>query len=152
MKRDPYAIYFFSQADEYSVFSNFAYVPFYWNGRLCKTLEHPYQASKFPDHPEYQEKIYSTKNPADAYRLSQTEEYCIRSDWKKVKLDIMRELLYEKFIQNEDLKEMLLATGDRTLIEDSSSNYYWGCGKNGTGKNMLGILLMELREKFRDNI
>jgi ribA/ribD-fused uncharacterized protein len=149
MQRDSHAIYFYSKSDDYFLLSNFGYAPFYWNNKLCRTVEHPYQAAKYSDYPEYQEKIMNIKTPADACRLGQTDEYSIRSDWSEVKLNIMRELLYEKFTQNEDLKELLLETGNSTLIEDSGSNYYWGCGKNGTGKNWLGVLLMELRDKLR---
>jgi ribA/ribD-fused uncharacterized protein len=56
--------------------------------------------------------------------------------------------LKAKFTQNEKIKRLLLSTQDKILIEDTNSDYYWGCGKNKTGKNMLGILLMKLREEL----
>lgn len=61
----------------------------------------------------------------------------------------MREALRAKFTQNEDLKKILLETGDATLVEHTANDNYWGDGGDGNGKNMLGKLLIELREEFR---
>ena len=62
----------------------------------------------------------------------------------------MYRALKAKFKQNDKLKEQLLfATGDEELIEDSPYDYYWGIGRNKTGKNRLGILLMKLREELK---
>ena len=60
----------------------------------------------------------------------------------------MKNVLIEKFTQHSDLKEKLLSTKDSILIEESNIDPYWGCGKNGKRKNMLGILLMEVREEL----
>jgi ribA/ribD-fused uncharacterized protein len=64
----------------------------------------------------------------------------------------MYDALMAKFTQNEDAKQVLLSTGDNTLIEDSPVDWYWGCGANGKGKNRLGILLMRLRDELRKEI
>lgn len=72
----------------------------------------------------------------------------IRADWNKIKVDRMRAVLFAKFTQHEDLKQLLLRTGDATLIEGSKTDAFWGAGKKGNGKNMLGLLLMETREKI----
>ncbi len=61
----------------------------------------------------------------------------------------MREALKAKFTQNEDLKNILLETGDAILVEHTENDNYWGDGGDGNGKNMLGKLLMELREELR---
>jgi len=45
---------------------------------------------------------------------------------------------------------VLLSTGDEQIIENSPIDYYWGCGADGSGKNMLGQVLMEIREILRD--
>lgn len=58
--------------------------------------------------------------------------------------------LCEKFKYNK-MKQLLLNTGESELIEDSPYDYYWGIGKNGTGKNRLGILLMQVREELKNN-
>ncbi|WP_081589256.1 MULTISPECIES: NADAR family protein [Fischerella] len=48
-----------------------------------------------------------------------------------------------------DIREILLSTGDEEIVENSPIDYYWGCGADGSGKNMLGIILMEVREILR---
>ena len=59
----------------------------------------------------------------------------------------MREALRAKFEQHASLKSMLLNTDEAELIEHTSNDSYWGdAGGDGTGKNRLGQLLMELRE------
>lgn len=53
------------------------------------------------------------------------------------------------WVQHEDLKEQLLGTGMSKIVEHTSNDSYWGDGGDGSGKNKLGILLMETREKLR---
>jgi ribA/ribD-fused uncharacterized protein len=62
----------------------------------------------------------------------------------------MREAIRFKFTNHEDIKEILLSTGEDELVEDSPIDYYWGIGADGTGKNMLGKLLMELRTDLKN--
>jgi N-glycosidase YbiA len=54
-----------------------------------------------------------------------------------------------KFETHEEIRNILLSTGDEEIIEHTTYDYYWGYGTNGTGKNMLGKILMEIREKLR---
>lgn len=73
----------------------------------------------------------------------------LRPDWEQVKDDIMRRAVIRKFQTHADIREVLLATGDELIIENSPIDYYWGCGADGSGKNMLGQILMEVREFLR---
>jgi ribA/ribD-fused uncharacterized protein len=57
--------------------------------------------------------------------------------------------LCAKFTQHDSLLTLLLATGDAEIVENAPGDRYWGCGRDGTGKNRLGALLMELREALR---
>lgn len=62
----------------------------------------------------------------------------------------MVEGLTAKFTQNQELMEKLLATGTRILREHTGRDKYWGDGgKKFTGKNRLGVLLMQVRDKLR---
>lgn len=61
----------------------------------------------------------------------------------------MRKAVYAKFSQNNELKDILLKTSSEDIIENTSNDYYWGCGTNGSGTNMLGIILMEIRDKLK---
>lgn len=58
----------------------------------------------------------------------------------------MKTGLRYKFIQNLALREKLLGTGDKTIVEHTVNDSYWGDGGDGSGKNRLGHILMELRE------
>src|SRR5438445_9214663 len=73
-------------------------------------------------------------------------------NWSKIKYDRMRQVLRAKFGQHHDLLQLLLSTGDARLVEagrvDNAVNRTWG-EVNGKGLNMLGVILMELREELR---
>lgn len=80
----------------------------------------------------------------------------IRDDWDDVKDDVMRLIVFEKFSQNDNLRKILLETGNKRLFEHTHRDAYWGDGHpikdpsvHGNGKNMLGIILEETREKLR---
>ena len=64
----------------------------------------------------------------------------------------MREALRAKFSQHQDLRKILLDTGDAEIVEHTSNDSYWGDGGDGSGKNMLGRLLMEVRDELRAGI
>jgi ribA/ribD-fused uncharacterized protein len=57
----------------------------------------------------------------------------------------MRAVLLAKFCQNAELANRLRTTGEAHLIEESTTDAFWGVGRKGIGKNMLGVLLMETR-------
>lgn len=80
-------------------------------------------------------KSWFRKHPAD-----------LRSDWDVIKISVMKKTLYAKFTQNRNLQLSLLNTMSAELVEDSFRDAFWGTGEYGTGENMLGKLLMELRE------
>jgi hypothetical protein len=75
----------------------------------------------------------------------------ITPEWSKIKFDRMKGILVAKYTQYDDLKDLLLNTGDARLIEsatvDSAVNRLWG-EVNGVGQNKLGQLLMEVREEL----
>lgn len=62
----------------------------------------------------------------------------------------MAKALEAKFRAYKDIYEILIDSGDSKIVEDSPLDSYWGNGRSGTGKNRIGVLLMELREKFID--
>ena len=73
----------------------------------------------------------------------------LRRDWEAVKDDVMRTVLRAKFTQHPELREQLLTMGDAYLIEHTRSDSYWGDGGDGSGRNMLGRILMEVRDELR---
>lgn len=139
------AIRFYKIDDEYGCFSNFSHYDFELDGKWWRTSEHYFQAKKFLG-TKYEEEIRLLDNPMKAAKRGRSRELPLREDWERVKDDIMRKAVYAKFQQNEDIKSILLSTGQEEIIEVATNDYYWGCGKEGTGKNMLGKILMETRD------
>lgn len=72
----------------------------------------------------------------------------LRPDWDTVKDDVMRSAVHAKFAQHPELQALLLSTGDAMLVEHTKNDAYWGDGGDGTGQNMLGKILVEIRERL----
>jgi len=142
-------INFYSTKDQYGGFSNFSRHPFELDGKQWLTTEHYFQAQKFPGNEAYQEKIRLEKSPMVAARRGRSRAQPIRPDWEQVKDELMKAALLAKVRQNKDIREILLSTGDAQLVEHTKNDRYWGDGGDGSGKNKLGLLLMEIREKLR---
>jgi N-glycosidase YbiA len=112
------------------------------------TCEHYFQAQKFFGTP-YLEQIRSTNTPKNAANIGRKRTLPLRSDWEGVKDEIMLRAVLHKFQTHLDIREILLATGDEPIVENAPGDYYWGCGKDGTGRNQLGLTLMQVREILR---
>ena len=139
---------FYSVGDEYGEFSNFAPYSISLDGMLWPTTEHYFQAQKFKDE-AYRQKIRKANSPMLAARLGRDRKQKLRRDWESVKVGVMRAAVLAKFTQHEDLLSLLLSTGDSKLVEHTENDDYWGDGGDGRGKNMLGRILMEVRESLR---
>jgi ribA/ribD-fused uncharacterized protein len=55
-----------------------------------------------------------------------------------------------KFRQHDDIRKVLLATGETPLVEHTTNDRFWGDGGDGSGKNMLGKILMQVRGELRE--
>jgi len=141
-------IYFYSTRDNYGCFSNFSAHGVKLKDKWWATSEHYFQAQKFAG-TEHEELVRLAKTPKQAAEMGRDRDRPPRADWEQVKDDVMREAVRQKFLTHADIQKVLLATGDEELVEATSNDYYWGCGTNGTGKNMLGKILMEVRREIR---
>jgi ribA/ribD-fused uncharacterized protein len=83
-------------------------------------------------------------------QLSLSKGVMIRSDWEAIKDDLMLEAVFAKFLQNSRLALMLLQTEERELTEHSKLDGYWGDGGDGSGKNKLGSILMQVRKMLKE--
>lgn len=152
------AIRFYKVSEEYGCFSNFSLHPITLEDKVWPTSEHYFQAQKFPSEPDYQEEMRNAARPHDVAKMGRDRSYTLRPDWENVKDDLMRLAVLQKFADYEDIRSVLLSTGDKDIIEVTTNDYYWGEGTKKTGKNMLGVILMEVRdalrgqEKFLDRI
>ena len=117
-------------------------------------VEHKFQAAKYEHDIEQYNAILNAKTPAQAKRLGgkrngkpltleQIKEWNIR------RIDVMKKCIVEKFTIQNDYGELLLSTGNRYIIEKAYWDSFWGAGRNGKGKNMLGKILMEHRAKLQ---
>ena len=141
-------IMFYGTRDAYGCFSNFARYPITLRGKVWPTTEHYFQAQKFAG-TAYEGAILHAASTTIAARMGRSRDYPLRADWEAVKDSIMLDALRAKFTQHADAREMLLGTGDAQLVEHTSNDRYWADGGDGSGKNMLGVLLMRVREELR---
>lgn len=126
------------------------------NGVLIRTSEALYQACRFPHMPDVQEKIIAEHSPMTAKMRGKPFRQDSRPDWDAVRVKIMRWCLRVKLAQNwREFGRLLLATGDRPIVEQSRKDDFWGAKvtEDGTlvGMNVLGRLLMELREQLKSD-
>ena len=142
-------IHFFRADEEpYGCFANFSAHGFDLDGHWWPSSEHFYQAGKFAGTP-YADVIRQAPSPRRAADLGREPSRRPRPDWSRVRDEVMRRAVAAKFAAHADIRAVLLATGDETIVEDSPSDYYWGRGADGTGQNMLGRILMHLRAELR---
>lgn len=140
-------IKFYSVNNEYGEFSNFAPYPIKLKGKIWSTSEHYFQAMKFESQKD-QNDVRKAKTPMEAARKGRDRKRKLRRNWEAIKDNIMQDAVYAKFSQHPELGELLLSTGEATLIEHTPNDSYWGDGGDGTGKNMLGKILMEIRKRL----
>lgn len=141
-------IYFYDQADNYFELSNFYPRSIVIDLRVWPSTEHYYQSQKFAKVLD-QEIIRRAHTPAEAFYLGRHLSAERVNHWQAIKVSIMRHALREKFLQHEDLKAILLSTGNAIIKEKSVVDGFWGIGAEGNGHNMMGRLLMELRGSLR---
>jgi ribA/ribD-fused uncharacterized protein len=131
-----------SFSGEFDFLSNFSPSEVSWAGNLYPTVEHAYQAAKSKDC-GVREMFMFYKTPGQAKREGRKIQ--IREDWEEIKVNVMRTLLIQKF-SDPVLLAKLKATAPHELVEGNWWNdTFWGVCR-GTGKNMLGKLLMEIRD------
>jgi ribA/ribD-fused uncharacterized protein len=130
----------------YDFLSNFHKCIVVYDGLYYNSSEHAYMAHKTLDE-ELREQIRSQPTSAKAKRVGRSVP--LRSDWEEVKISIMYEVVFAKFSKNEDLKQLLLNTGNRYLEEGNYWNdTFWGVCRE-QGLNTLGQILMLVRNQLR---
>lgn len=140
-------IEFYRSGDDYGELSNFSRHPIELGGHTWPTTEHYFQAMKFED-AGLRDRIRAAPGPGDAARMGRRFPG-LREDWEEAKEAVMMDALRAKFTQHERLRRMLLDTGDAELVEHTRNDFYWADGGDGTGRNRLGVLLMQLRDELR---
>ena len=154
-------ILFYNKNEKYYEFTNFwDKNPIFLDGKIWPTSEHYFQAQKYTgcvNEELLKEAIRTIPTANEVYQIINGQEHhvykqlfndLIRPDWKTVNVDIMHKAVRAKFTQHKNLKKLLLSTGKREIIENSKSDRFWGIGKDGKGQNMLGKVLMQVRDEL----
>ena len=128
--------------------------PLLVNGVEIGSSEALYQACRFPHHPDWQREILDAPHAMRSKMASKKENRRedSRHDWMERRVEIMRWCLRLKLQQHfGDFFNVLKSTGDRMIVERSRKDRFWGAVPDGDallrGENMLGKLLMELRDE-----
>lgn len=98
--------------------------------------------------------IIRQQSPMTAKMVGKPHRADSRPDWERVRVKIMRWCLRAKLLHNwQRFGDVLLATGELPIVEESRRDDFWGAkpidSGTLTGSNILGRLLMELREEVR---
>lgn len=134
-----------SFSGEFEFLSNFYMCAVEFDGVVWKSLEHAYQAAK-TDSSKKRTEIYGLSLPGKAKKVG--KKVPLRPGWDAMRIEVMRSLVRNKFTQNLDLRQKLLETGCRELVEGNSwGDKFWG-KVDGKGRNELGKILMEVRAEL----
>lgn len=127
---------------EYRFLSNFWYCEVVFEDQKYRSVEHAYVAAKTL-HLNLRKRIQKVNNVGEVKHIGRNLQ--LRPDWEDIKLEVMANLVYQKFLE-EPLRSQLLATEDAYLEEANHwGDTYWGVCK-GVGENMLGKILMMVRD------
>lgn len=132
----------------YGIFSNFSKHPILIASKIYPTVEHFYQSMKFSDSPDAEE-IRLAPRAMDAARMGREPHRPLCLNWEFIKDEVMRIAIQAKVNQHQDVRELLISTGDSVIIEHTAKDHYWADGGDESGLNRLGIILMETRAIFR---
>ncbi len=140
-------ILFYKSEPPYGFLNNFAPTKIYVFDRWWRNVEAAYQSRKTVI-PEEVDAIWDARKPREARDLGQ--KVTLLPHWDEIKDLAMYNCVLAKFTQHHDLLKQLLTTGDAEIVEDSPIDWYWGWGKDRTGQNKLGQILMEVREELKN--
>ena len=138
--------------EEWGILCNFGHMPIAVDGVTFDTSERLFQLMKFKDE-EPVKAVYNAINPK--MTTKHWEKTHRREDWGKMIIDAMKYCLTMKYEQSEEFRQELKRSNGKIIVEDQTSFTKknpdaWGVKLQGdyfVGPNLLGRLLMELRDK-----
>jgi ribA/ribD-fused uncharacterized protein len=146
---------FFRVKEQHGALSNMAGgFPLVVNGVHIRTSEALYQALRFPDHPDIQQKIIDEKSPMSAKMVAKAHIAKTRDRWDLLREMFMGYCILLKLLQNrETFGKVLVGTGSKQIVEKSRKDPFWGAvpREDGLleGQNVLGNFLTKLRDKYK---
>ena len=139
---------FFSRHDEAELLGSASHHPFILDGKEWPTTEHYYQAMLF-DNDALQDKIRSQPHAKAAIASTKWHFFQKKKDWKKLRQVLMTRAIYTKCKTHPAVAKCLLETGNKKLVENSAYDYFWGCGRDRRAENTYGKVMMNVREKLK---
>ncbi len=131
---------------EYRFLSNFWPCTVIYEGLEFNCVEAAFVAAKTTDI-EKRRHIQALKSPGECKKFGRKIK--LRENWDKIKIEIMNDLLKQKFAKGSQLGDMLVKTRDMHLIEGNTwGDTFWGVCY-GVGQNVLGLMLMEIRNSIK---
>lgn len=147
MSKENDAILFYE--GEYYMFSNFSCFAVKYNGLIWMSSEHAYQSAKFDDK-DVIDLIHKSLSSHDSKKVAQLYKNKIRPDWDDIKVSVMEDIIRAKIAMHPFIREKLLSTGNREIIEDSHKDWFWGRGADFKGRNELGKVWMKIRAELQN--
>ncbi|MET0029161.1 MAG: NADAR family protein [Candidatus Thiodiazotropha sp.] len=138
-----------SRSDPLNILSSYSKHEFDLDGDTWPSVEHYYQGMKF-EPGTLRSAVRDADHPLKAAKLAAKNKKQIRNDWNEVREVYMTRAIYIKCRTHPEAAEALLATDDKTIVENSQYDYFWGCGRDGRGHNTFGKLLMAVRERLKN--
>ena len=133
---------------EFRFLSNFHVQGFEYRDYYFSSSEHAYQAEKVEWGGKMFDRIRQAPTCKEARALGQ--RVVLGPDWEQRKLQVMYDVCLQKFTQNDDMKQTLLATEDLELVEFAPwGDRFWGVDKDLVGENNLGKILMRIRVELK---
>ena len=143
-------------AEEWGILGNFAPTPIVVDGVSFDCTEKLFQVMKFKDE-ESRKIIYAQKGqPIKMMAKHQEKVGVVREDWERIFIDAMKFCLMQKYTQSETFKKELERSKGLFIVEQQAnprrpagaySAKLSEDGKTWVGPNIMGRLLMELRDK-----
>lgn len=141
---------FLSRLDPKELLGTVSNHPIQLEDLVWPTVEHYVQAMQFEDD-EKREKIRMASTTDAARKLGKTGWFKRpRDNWDNLRTVYMTRAVYTKARAFPEVTEALLATGDEHLVESDQYDYFWGCGRDKRGENAYGKVLMQVRDKLRE--
>ncbi len=147
VKKEKKIIRFYETNKPYGCFSNFSKHPIAIDNKVWPTVEHYFQAQKFVG-TKHEEDIRLAKTAMQAAQIGREKTRPLRPDWETCKVQIMYRAVKAKIDQHEVVKDVLLSTGNCMLVEHTKKDSFWGDNGDGSGRNMLGVILMNIRNEM----
>ena len=139
---------FFSRHDAHELLGSASSHPFTLDNKQWPTAEHYYQAMLF-DNSKIQDQILALPDAKSVQTFSKWRFFQKKKGWKKLRQVLMTRAIYTKCKTYPEVAEKLLATADNKLVENSAYDYFWGCGRDRRAENTYGKVMMNVREKLK---